>query len=111
MHVFTWIIYDCTFMITSVQLFGLGAYVVLNKKQTLYPAWTGWCAIAVGIIFLPLVLIPFVSEGPFAVNGSWNFFIVFGTWLFGFFSPFSYFMLKGFMANKQGAQRSFAHVH
>ncbi|MDH4565487.1 hypothetical protein E8E95_02190 [Pseudomonas sp. BN414] len=93
-HVFTWFIYDTTFMITTVQLTGLGLYVVLVKSQNLFPRWTGWGAIAVGIIFIPLVLIPFVSSGPFAVNGTWNFYIVFGTWLFLFFAPFSYYMIQ-----------------
>lgn len=101
MHVFTWVIYDCTFMITTVQLTGLGLYTILNKKQTIFPAWSGWCAIAVGIIFLPLVLIPFISEGPFKVSGTWNFYIVFGTWLFGFFTPYSYLMLKETMRDKK----------
>ncbi len=94
LHVVSWCIYDCTYMVTTVQLTGLGLYTILNKKQKIFPAWTGWAAIAVGIIFMPLVLIPYVKEGPFMVGGSWNFYIVFGTWLFGFFSPYSYFMLK-----------------
>lgn len=94
LHLATWIIYDCTFMITTVQLTGLGLYVVLNRRQTIFPAWTGWSALAVGATFVPLVLVPFVSEGPFAVDGVWNFYIVFGVWLFAFFAPFSYFMLR-----------------
>jgi hypothetical protein len=111
MHLFTWVIYDCTFMITTVQLTGLGLYTILNKKQTIFPAWTGWCAIAVGIIFLPLVLMPFVSEGPFSIGGSWNFFIVFGTWLFAFFTPYSYYMLKETMGHKTSVKRSLAGAH
>lgn len=105
-HVITWIIYDCTFMITTVQLTGLGLYTILSKRQTIFPAWAGWCAIAVGIIFIPLVLMPFfVTEGPFAVSGTWNFYVVFGTWLFGFFSPYSYFMLKEL--NRRSTRGSF----
>lgn len=109
MHSLTWYIYDCTFMITSVQLTGLGLYTVFNRQQTIFPAWAGWCAIAVGIIFLPLVLIPFVSGGPFAVGGSWNFYIVFGTWLFGFFAPYSYFMMKELSGQKKSIKLSPAH--
>ena len=77
-----------------MQLTGLGLYTILNKRQTVFPAWAGWCAIAIGIIFLPLVLIPFVNEGPFMIPGMWNFYIAFSTWLFFFFTPYSYFMLK-----------------
>lgn len=101
LHIGTWIIYDCTFMITTVQLTGLGLYVVLSR-QTVFPAWAGWSALAVGAAFLPLVLVPFVSEGPFAVNGVWNFYVVFGIWLFAFFTPFSVFMLKAL--SKNGAE-------
>lgn len=101
LHTCGWFIYDVTFMITTVQLTGLGLYTILNKRQTIFPAWAGWCAIAVGIIFLPLVLIPFVDKGPFMLPGTWNFYIVFGTWLFGFFSPYSYFMLKELSARRR----------
>lgn len=101
LHLGTWIIYDCTFMITSVQLLGLGLYVVLSK-ESIFPAWTGWAALAVGAAFLPLVLVPFSAEGPFAVNGAWNFFIVFGVWLFAFFTPFSIYMLKAL--SRDGAE-------
>lgn len=103
LHMGTWIIYDCTFMITTVQLTGLGVYVILSK-QTTFPVWTGWSAIAIGAGFLPLVLVPFVSEGPFAVNGVWNFYIIFGSWLFAFFVPFSYYMFKALSPNGEEAR-------
>jgi hypothetical protein len=93
-HTLTWIIFDCTYMITSIQLAGLGLYTILNRRQQIFPAWAGWCALAVGVIFVPLVLIPFVTEGPFKLPGLWNYFIVFGTWLFAFFSVYSYYMIK-----------------
>ena len=70
---------DVTFMITTVQLTGLGLDTILNKRQTAFPAWAGGCAIAIGIIFVPLVLFPLVDKEPFALPGTWNFFIVFGS--------------------------------
>jgi hypothetical protein len=94
LHVMTWLIFDCTYMITTLQLLGLGSYIVLNKRQLTFPAWTGWCAIAIGVSFIALVLMPFVSEGPFAVGGMWNFYIIFSIWLFAFQIPIGYFMLK-----------------
>lgn len=100
-HSFTWYIYDMTYWITGVQLTGLGLWTILNKKQTLFPTWAGWSCIAVGVIFLPLTLIAFVEEGPFAVGGIWNFFIVFGTWGFMFFTPYSYYMLKTLYAERR----------
>ncbi|MFW2830980.1 hypothetical protein [Sphingomonas sp. ID0503] len=101
LHLGTWLIYDCTFMITTIQLTGLGLYVVLSRNQTIFPAWTGWSALAVGASFLPLVLVPFAADGPFAVNGLWNFFIVFGIWLFAFFTPFSFFMLRALSGDRR----------
>jgi hypothetical protein len=100
LHVMTWIIYDCTYMITTIQLVALGVYIVLNKKQAIFPAWTGWCAIAIGIVFIPLVLMPFVPGGPFAVGGAWNFYFVFGIWLFAFQAPIGYYLLKEIMRRR-----------
>jgi hypothetical protein len=93
-HTFTWYIFDCTYMITTMQMVGLGLWTVLNKKQTIVPAWAGWAAIAVGAGFVPLVFMPFVTEGPFAVNGLWNFYIIFGAWLILFFMVYSFYVLK-----------------
>ncbi|WP_320838640.1 hypothetical protein [Zhongshania sp.] len=100
-HSFTWYIYDLTYMITGCQLTGIGLFSILNKKQTMFPAWTGWAAIAVGVIFLPLTLVAFVADGPFAVGGVWNFYIVFGTWGFAFFTPYSYFMIKELLSRRR----------
>jgi hypothetical protein len=111
LHVMTWIIYDCTYMITTIQLAALGTYIVLNKKQTVFPAWTGWCAIAIGITFVPLVLMPFVTDGPFAVDGMWNFFIIFGIWLFLFQLPIGICMLKEVMKHKQVSRTVLSHAN
>lgn len=100
-HAFTWYIYDMTYMITTIQLTGLGLWTIFNKKQTMFPVWAGWAAIAVGIIFLPLTLIAYVPDGPFAVGGVWNFYIVFGTWGFAFFTPYSYYMLKALYSERR----------
>ncbi|BFM07057.1 hypothetical protein [Halioxenophilus aromaticivorans] len=93
-HGFTWFMFDMTYMITGVQLLGIGLWTVFHKEQSFFPAWAGWSALAVGVIFLPLTLIPYVTSGPFTVAGIWNFYIVFGTWGFMFFSVYSYYLLK-----------------
>jgi len=110
-HSFTWYIYDMTFMITTIQLTGLGVFTVLSTKQAIFPAWTGWGAIAVGVIFMPLILIAFVVDGPFAVGGTWNFFIVFGTWLFLFFAPYSYFMIRELSRRGQSMRSAYSAAH
>lgn len=93
-HTFTWFIFDCTYMITTMQMVGLGMWTVLNKRQTMFPAWAGWTSIAIGVGFVPLIFMPFVSEGPFAVMGLWNYWIIFGTWLFAFFGVYNFYVLK-----------------
>jgi hypothetical protein len=93
-HTFTWIIFDCTYMITTIQMVALALFTILNKRQTMFPAWAGWATAAIGISFVALVLMPFVTEGPFAIDGLWNFYIIFTTWLFLFFGVYNFFVLK-----------------
>jgi hypothetical protein len=111
LHVLTWIIFDCTYMITTIQLLALGAYIVLNRKQLTFPAWTGWCAIAIGISFVPLVLMPFIAEGPFAVGGAWNFYFIFSFWLFAFQVPIGYHMLKELMGRQARTGQALSPAH
>lgn len=113
-HAFTWFMFDMTYMITGVQLLGIGLWTVFDKEQRIFPAWCGWSALAVGVIFLPLTLIPYVSSGPFTVSGLWNFFIVFGTWGFLFFSIYSYYLLKEINRRRReilGSVTSMTHQH
>jgi hypothetical protein len=93
-HTMSWITFDCTYMITTIQMVGLGLYTILNKKQTMFPAWAGWVTIAIGVGFVPLVFMSFVTEGPFALPGLWNFWIIFSAWLFAFFGVYNFYVLK-----------------
>jgi hypothetical protein len=93
-HTFTWFIFDCTYMITTMQMVAMGLFTVLNKRQTMFPAWAGWVAIAVGVSFVALVLMPFVTEGPFTVPGLWNFWVIFTTWIFAYFGVYNFYVLK-----------------
>lgn len=93
-HTVGWFIFDCTYMITTIQMVALGLYTVLNKHQTMFPAWAGWVTAAIGIGFVPLVIMPFVTEGPFAVPGLWNFWIIFSAWIFAFFGVYNFYVLK-----------------
>ncbi len=93
-HTLAWIIFDCTYMITTMQMVALGLWTILNKRQTMFPAWAGWASIAIGASFIALVIMPFSKEGPFAVGGLFNYWIIFGTWLFAFFSVYNFFLLK-----------------
>lgn len=93
-HAFGWFTYDMTYGITTVQCVGVGLWTVLNKKQKIFPAWAGWATIAVGTVFVTLLVLPWVKQGPFTVSGTWNFFVVFGSWLFAFFGLYSVFLIK-----------------
>jgi hypothetical protein len=93
-HTLTWFIFDCTYMITTMQMVAMGLYTILNKKQTMFPAWAGWTAIAVGVSFVALVLMPFVTEGPFALPGLWNFWLIFNMWIFAYFGIYNFYVLK-----------------
>jgi hypothetical protein len=103
-HTMTWFIFDCTYMITTVQMIGLGLYTVLNKQQTIFPAWAGWTCMAIGVAFVALVIMPFVKEGPFAVGGLWNFWIIFSAWLWAFFSVYTYYMFKHLRSTRPGVE-------
>ena len=93
-HTFTWFIFDCTYMITTMQMVAMGLFTVLNKRQTMFPAWAGWTAIAVGASFVALVFMPFVTEGPFTVSGLWNFWIIFSAWIWAYFAVYNFYVLK-----------------
>lgn len=93
-HTLTWFVFDLTYMITTMQMVGLGLWTVLNKRQTIFPAWAGWTSLAIGVSFIPLVFVPFVSSGPFAVGGLWNFWIIFSAWFGPFFGVYSFYLLK-----------------
>ena len=109
-HTFTWIIFDCTYMITTMQMVGLGVWTILNKRQTMFPAWAGWASIAIGVSFVALVIMPFVSEGPFAVMGLWNYWIIFMTWLFAFFGVYNFYVLKHVYRSPEGQRRAAGHL-
>jgi hypothetical protein len=93
-HTMTWFIFACTWMITSMQLFAVALFTILNKKQTMFPAWTGWLAAASGAGFLPLIFVPFVTEGPFTNGGLWNFWILLVAWGGGFFCVYNFYVFK-----------------
>ena len=77
-----------------MQMVAMGLFTVLNKRQTMFPAWAGWTAIAIGVAFVSLVFMPFVTEGPFTVNGLWNFWVIFSAWIWAYFLVYNIFVLK-----------------
>jgi len=94
LHSQTWFEYDMTYMITMMQTTALALWIILNKKQTIFPLWVGWTTLAAGASFVTLSLIPFIPDGALSVGGVWNFFFVYGAWFILFFTIFSFYVLK-----------------
>jgi hypothetical protein len=94
----SWMIYDLTYLITTVQMVAIGVYALTDRTDSPpFPAWTGWVAIGGGLCFIPLTALLYYNDGPFALNGLWNFYIVFGWWLV-WFSVTSYYMINYILA-------------
>ena len=105
-HTMAWFIFDCTYMITTIQMVALGLWTVLNKRQTMFPAWAGWTCAAIGVGFVPLVLMPFVTEGPFSVPGLWNFWVIFSAWIFAFFGVYNFYVLRHVYRSPEEQERA-----
>ena len=74
-----WFFFDLTFTIGLLQMISIGIVVVRDRsRRPLLPKWLGWLCFGVAAAQLPLVLIPWLFEGPFAWNGLVNFFGTFG---------------------------------
>ncbi len=94
LHFIAWYIFNMTWMITTIQCVAIGIFAIIDQKQpAIFPAWTGWLSIAIGISFAPLTFLPYFKSGPFAINGWWAFHLVvggFGTFLI----TFTHYMFK-----------------
>jgi len=82
LHDFGWMFFDTTFMCTSLQMLGMAGVIFTDRRlQPLLPRWLGWFSVFAGLLFVPLMLMPFFLHGPFAWNGLINYWIGFS----GFF--------------------------
>jgi hypothetical protein len=89
-----WFIFDLTYMITTVQMVGAGIYALIDKSQhPVFPRWAGWWAIAGGLSYVPLSLVAFITDGPLAWNGVWNFWVVWSFWV-SWFAIYNRFMIR-----------------
>lgn len=79
---FGWLYFDMTYMVTTLQMCAM-AFIFLSDKRAvpLIPKWVSWLSIFVGFTFLMLTLLPFLTTGPFAWNGLFNYWVTLG----GFF--------------------------
>jgi hypothetical protein len=78
-------VYECTYLITTVEMVAAGLYALTDRSENpVFPRWTGWLAIGGGLAFVPMSWMPYHDSGPLAVNGAWNFWIVYGWWVIWF---------------------------
>ena len=74
-----WFIFDCTFMVTSLQYVALGITILMDKQEKPYlPPWMAWLSFLTAASFLPLVAMPFFKTGPLAWNGLLNYWVALG---------------------------------
>jgi hypothetical protein len=94
LHDFGWMFFDTTYMATSLQMVAV-ALVLLNDKRAvpLFPGWVAWFSIFVAAVFVPITLIPFFLDGPFAWNGLFNYWVGF-TAFFLWVTFYSFYAFK-----------------
>jgi hypothetical protein len=93
-HFNAWYLLDMTYWITTVEGFAVFLLVIADRrKPALMPQWAAWLALAAALSFIPLTVIPYFKTGIFALNGYWNFHVVFIT--YGLFTAVtSYYMVQ-----------------
>jgi hypothetical protein len=93
-HSIAWYLFDMTYWITTVE--GVAVFLLVyfdRQKPALMPQWAAWLALAAALSFIPLTVVPYFKTGIFAINGYWNFHVVFIT--YGLFTAVtSYYMLQ-----------------
>ncbi|WP_028935694.1 hypothetical protein [Pseudonocardia spinosispora] len=91
---FGWLLIDLAYMVTSFQIAAISIVFMRDKREKpLVPAWVSWWGWVTFASFFPVSLIPFVTTGPFAFNGSFNFWIAFFTW-FIWCPSLSFYIIK-----------------
>jgi hypothetical protein len=74
-----WFWFNLTFGVTAVQMVAVGIAGLLDRRaKPLYPKWLSWASFAFSGTFLPLLLLPFVTNGAFAWNGLFNYYAALG---------------------------------
>jgi len=78
---FGWFFFDLTFACSVIQNVALGTAILVDRREVpLFPRWVGWLAFFVAVEYVPLVLVPMFTDGPFAWHGLisfWGVFVMF----------------------------------
>lgn len=88
-----WMTIDTPFFVTSAQMFAIGAVFLSDQREVpLVPKWLCWYGIWVAFTFFSEMIMPFFKTGPFAFNGLFSFWVVFGSF-FIWVAALSYYLL------------------
>jgi hypothetical protein len=75
---FGWMFFDLTFVCSVLQSVALGIAIVRDRQaQPFFPAWVAWVCFLTAATYVPLTLMPFFQDGPFAWHGLISFWAVF----------------------------------
>ena len=91
LHDFGWMFFDTTYMATSLQMAAVGLVLLRDKRSLpLFPRWLAWFSFFCAAVFVPITLMPYFLDGPFAWNGAFNYWVGFNCF-FLWMALFSYF--------------------
>jgi hypothetical protein len=76
MNDLAWLMFVAITWTAVIQAFAVGAVILRNHdRPTVFPRWTGYFNIWVGIAFIPGTVAPLVKSGPLAWNGVFTWWI------------------------------------
>lgn len=74
-----WLIFNTTFTVTFMQMIAIGIAAAIDRREApLLPRWVLYISIMFALFFVPLLLIPFTTTGPFAWHGLFNYYVALG---------------------------------
>jgi amino acid transporter len=89
-----WMVFDLAYMVTSFQIAAISLVFLRDRREKpLVPSFVSWWGVVTIATFFPVSLVPFVRTGPFAFNGTFNFWIAFFAW-FIWCPLLSYYVIK-----------------
>lgn len=81
LHDAAWLMFDTTYMVTGLQMLAMATVFLSDRRaQPLIPRAMCWYTVFVVLAFLPLSLLPFFYEGPFAWSGVVCYWVSLGSW-------------------------------
>lgn len=92
-----WIPFIMVFTTLMAQMAIVGAAILLDAAEEVFPRWMGYFSAWFAVLLLPAVLIPFFKEGPFAWHGLFQFWLA-AALFFGWFAVMSVGLVRAIKA-------------